>query len=309
MTRIEPRTYHRITGVALVLLGLIVVSGAGVRLTGSGLGCSDWPTCEEGQFFADLEYHPLIEFGNRVVTGLVSLVVIAAVLGSVVRAPRRSDLTRWSLGLVAGVIGQVVLGGLLVQSHLDPRFTIGHFLLSMVLVWNAVVLYHRAGPNVATVRPRPSAMVVRLGSILFIMAMFVLGTGTIVTGAGPHGGDDAAERLNLAIVTVARIHGLSVFALLATTVTIIGLLWRTGDLARWHTALSRYLVVLVAQAGVGYTQYFTGVPPALVALHVLGATAIWGATTYLLLELRRSTVPARNETVAPSAERQQPALG
>jgi cytochrome c oxidase assembly protein subunit 15 len=143
LPRLSPRAYQRITIVALVALVFIIVTGAAVRLTGSGLGCSDWPTCEENSLVAPLEYHAMIEFVNRLITGLVSAAVIVAVLGSLIRQPRRRDLTWWALGLVAGVIGQIVLGGLTVLFELRPPFVIAHFVLSMVLVWNAVVLHQR----------------------------------------------------------------------------------------------------------------------------------------------------------------------
>ena len=144
---VAPPTYARLTRFALWALATIVVTGAAVRLTGSGLGCEDWPTCSEDRFVADLEYHALIEFLNRLFTGVVALAVIAAVLGSWARRPRRRDLTALSLGLVAGVLAQVVLGALLVKTELDPRFTMGHFLLSMVLLYNAAVLDMRASAS------------------------------------------------------------------------------------------------------------------------------------------------------------------
>ena len=131
LPRLSPKAYHRITLVALVLLGAIIVTGAAVRLTGSGLGCSDWPTCEQGRLVAPLELHPMVEFVNRVFTGLVSVAVILAVLGALVRAPRRRDLTWLALGLVAGVVGQIVLGGITVLTDLHPAAVQSHFVLSI----------------------------------------------------------------------------------------------------------------------------------------------------------------------------------
>ncbi len=141
---VTPARYLALTRAALWSLTIIVVTGGAVRLTGSGLGCSDWPNCEENQLVSDFEYHGLIEFGNRMFTGVVTIAVVAAVLGSLRRVPRRADLIRLSWGLVAGVLAQIILGGILVKTDLDPRFTMGHFLLSMVLLWNATVLMHRA---------------------------------------------------------------------------------------------------------------------------------------------------------------------
>ena len=131
---VTPSQYRRITFAALLLLAFIVVTGAAVRLTDSGLGCSDWPTCENDKIVAPLEYNAMIEFVNRTITGLVSIAVILAVLGSLRRTPRRRDLTWWSFGLVAGVIAQIILGGLLVRSELAKPFLMGHFLLSLSLI-------------------------------------------------------------------------------------------------------------------------------------------------------------------------------
>ena len=133
---LSPTAYRRITLFALALLGIIVLTGAGVRLTGSGLGCSTWPSCEPDSFVPHDEsgIHGTIESTNRYFTGLVSVGVVLAVAGSFFRVPRRRDLTWWSWTLVAGVVGQVVLGGLTVLFELSPPFVMGHFLLSAVLV-------------------------------------------------------------------------------------------------------------------------------------------------------------------------------
>ena len=153
---LSPAAYRRVTLVALVALAFIIVSGAAVRLTGSGLGCPDWPTCADNRVVAPLEYHAMVEFVNRTVTGLVSVAVILAVLGSLRRTPRRRDLTWLSVGLVAGVVGQIVLGGLTVLFELRPGFVMAHFLLSMVILADAVVLHDRAGRPDDAVHPAPA---------------------------------------------------------------------------------------------------------------------------------------------------------
>jgi cytochrome c oxidase assembly protein subunit 15 len=290
---IAPSTYRRITTLALVSLAAIVVSGAAVRLTGSGLGCSDWPACHQNSFVSQGQYHDSIEFLNRLFTGVVSVAVIVAVLGSLFRRPRRRDLTLWSLGLVLGVIGQIVLGGLVVIFELSPWLVIGHFVLSMVLVWNAVVLRHRAGHDSAPARPLVERRSVVVGRVLVVAAIAAVLSGTLVTGSGPHGGDEQVERLPFLIHTVARVHGSVVMGFLALVLLAGWLLHREGaSPAVWrrYTAL---LVVLLAQAAVGYTQYFTNVPVLLVGIHVAGATSLWIAVlTYHLGLFAWRTEPA-----------------
>ena len=302
---LSPQTYRRITIWALWALVLIIVTGGAVRLTGSGLGCSDWPTCEQDRLIAPLEFHALIEFVNRLFTGVVSAAVIAATLGSLRRRPRRPDLTRWSWGLVAGVIAQILLGALLVMSELDPRFTIGHFLLSMVLVWNAMVLVHRASlaDNTLELEPATPAAAGRKHSrALVAMATVVLVTGTVVTGSGPHGGDDGAARFDFAIATVARIHGITVVTFLAAALLLRWRLYRTPGGSDTRKAADRLLIVIAAQTAVGYTQYLTGIPAFLVGIHLLGAAVVWIAVLDLHLTLtdRRPKISPRL-TAAPSA--------
>ena len=182
--------YRQVTLVAAILLAAIIVTGA---RSGSpvGLGCPDWPNCTNGHLTsgARTDTHAKIEFANRVVTGLVSLAMIVAVLGSLVRLPRRRDLIWLSLGLVVGLIAQILLGALVVEELLDPPFVMGHFLVSAVLLANAIVLSSRRDPRR---RPQPSSVrrgTLWLGRLLVLSASVVLVTGTVVTGSGPHSGD------------------------------------------------------------------------------------------------------------------------
>jgi cytochrome c oxidase assembly protein subunit 15 len=278
---VSPALYRRVTFLALVALCFIVVTGGAVRVTGSGLGCPDWPTCAEGRVVAPLETHAMIEFINRMVTGLVSVMVIVAVLAALLRQPRRRDLTRLALGLVLGVIGQIVLGGLVVLFHLYPPLVMGHFVLSMVLVGNAVVLHHRAGmPEDAVAVPQTGTDLRRMSTGLVAWSAVVLFLGTVVTGAGPHAGSHEGqfvERLPFEVRDVAQLHGIAVMILLAFTLVT---LWRArqerapAEVQRHGSAL---LVVMALQGLVGYTQYFSDVPATLVAVHIAGATALWVA--------------------------------
>jgi cytochrome c oxidase assembly protein subunit 15 len=296
--RITPLAYRRITLVALLALSFIIVTGGAVRLTGSGLGCPDWPNCDEGRLVAPLEYHPMVEFVNRSLTGFVSLAVILAVLGSLLRQPRRRDLVWLSLGLVGGVIGQIVLGGLTVLFELRPPFVMAHFLLSVLILWNAVTLHWRAGrpegPRTALVGPDLR----RLGRLVLAMAAVVIVLGTVVTAAGPHGGDENAERLDIPLHRAAQLHGAAVMVLLALVAVTLVLLHRASAPAAVRQRGLVLLAVLVVQAGIGYVQYFTGVPVVLVAAHIAGAVAVWTAVVRFDLGLETSA-PAGVDRAEP----------
>ncbi|MGI9600807.1 MAG: COX15/CtaA family protein [Acidimicrobiales bacterium] len=297
---LTPAQYRRVAFWALVSLAAIIVTGALVRLTGSGLGCSDWPTCEQDELVAEFSFHPMVEFVNRLITGLVSIAVILAVLGSWRRVPRRRDLTWLSMGLVVGVIAQIVLGALVTKTELDPRVVLGHFLLSMVLVANAVVLHHRAGLGDPPARALPA----QWGSRLLVVATAaVIGAGTIVTGSGPHTGsvDEPIDRLPFELRDVVRVHSVLAWVLLAVAVLVALGVARDpdallGDRRRIETVLGLILV----QGLIGYVQYFAGVPVTLVALHIVGVVALWWAVLSFHLHRRlplHQTLEPRSELV------------
>jgi len=276
-----------VTLFALVALGVIVVTGAAVRLTGSGLGCPQWPNCDTGHLspHGTTGVHGAVEFVNRMFTGLVSVLVILAVLGSLAREPRRRDLTLLSIGLVVGVVAQIVLGGLVVIFGLSPPWVMAHFVVSMALVANAVVLHHRAGHDDEPVQV-VSDTVRRLGRGLVVMAALVIFAGTVVTGTGPHGGDEHVRRLGFSITSVARVHGILVMLFLAVVLVTLRLLLRDGAPKVVRRGAEVLIAVLVAQAFVGYVQYFAGVPEVLVAVHIVGAVSVWVATLRFMLQLR-----------------------
>lgn len=293
LPRLSPQAYQRITLFALLALAFIIVTGAAVRLTGSGLGCSDWPTCEQDRFVAPLEFHPMVEFVNRLITGLVSIAVILAVLGSLVRVPRRRDLTWLSIGLVLGVIAQIILGAIVVKVELDPLSVIGHFLVSVVLVADAVVLHERAGHGAGRGTPVVTGRVVLLGWLMTLAAAVVLVAGTVVTATGPHGGDEDAERLTRWDITeVVRTHAVAAWALLALTVVTLAIVHRRGAPREVHRRGAALTGAILLQGAIGYTQYFTGVPPLLVLLHVAGSVVVWIAVLRFQLGLVAHPVDA-----------------
>lgn len=290
--------YRVIAMAALLALVAIVVTGAAVRLTGSGLGCDDWPTCNSEKFIDVSSKHAAIEQVNRLFTGVVSVAVIAAVLGSVFRAPRRTDLVKLSAGLVLGVVAQAVLGGITVRVDLHPLAVQGHMLLSLVLVANAVVLAHRAaepdeGELVRPVSPEINRHVVGV-TILTVVGLV---SGTVVTGAGPHAGDEDVQRFGVDISSAARIHSISV---MCAVVAMLLLAWRlrgrSGERRQIGEWISSWVFVALLQGAVGYIQYFNEIPALLVGIHVLGATALWAVTVGLVVR----TLPMRRVAAAPA---------
>lgn len=307
---ISPATYRLITLAALFALAAIVVTGAAVRLTDSGMGCTTWPNCETGSLVprGATGDHGWIEFLNRIFTGVVSVAVALAVLGSRRRQPVRRDLTRWSWGLVAGVFAQALLGGLVVFLHVTPIAVAGHYLLSAVLIWNAVVLHHKASEPEGLRRPRATPELLVRSRTLVALAGLVLLSGTFVTGSGPHGGDEAADRLPFAITTVARIHSLSVWAFLAVVVLVLRQVIR-GDAAPDTIGRGRVLVgVVLAQGALGYIQYFAGVPEILVGAHVLGSVLVWMAALRFHLALTEPIPTAVAAAAAPARVPAAPAV-
>jgi heme a synthase len=312
LPRLSPRAYRRITLFAALMLAVIIVTGGAVRLTDSGLGCPDWPNCSPGRIAPReaSDANAMIEFLNRTFTGLVSVAVVLAVLGSLLRAPRRRDLVLLSLGLVAGVVAQAVLGGLTVLFHLEPPFVMAHFLLSLVLLTNALVLHRRAGQPDTAPGPVVPPVVTRLSRVLLTAAAVVVVSGTVVTGAGPHSGggpEDEVERLDLYIPDVARVHGTAVMVFLALVLVTLWVVRRERAPVAVQQRVGVLLAVLVAQAAVGYAQYFNDIPALLVGIHIAGATAVWAAVVSLHLGLFERTetgidepATARGGVLAPA---------
>lgn len=299
LPEVSPTAYRRVTLAAALALAFIIVTGGAVRLTGSGLGCPDWPTCTEDRLVAPWEYNAMVEFVNRTITGLVSLAVILAVLGSLRRRPYRRDLVWLSLGLVGGVVAQIVLGGLTVLFHLSPPLVMAHFLLSMVILANAVVLHHRAGEPEGIRRPVVGPNLMLMGRVVVAAAGLAIFLGTVVTAAGPHGGDENVERLPVLVPDVARAHGVSVVLFLVLTLATLGRLNKVGAPAGLLRRGEILVAVIVAQAAVGYAQYLSGVPVLLVGIHIAGAAAVWAATVNFELGFFRTVPPG--PTGAPEA--------
>ena len=292
-TRTRAATWIRPAAIASLAVNiLIVVTGGVVRLTGSGLGCPTWPRCTEQSFVPHraLGWHGAIEFGNRMVTFLLAAVAIATFVVAW-RYGRRS-LTRLAFVLALGVPAQAVIGGVTVLTDLNPWIVAFHLLVSLAMIGVAVVLLRRIdegdGPPVPLVADGTTWLV----RATFLAGWAVLYVGTVVTGSGPHAGSIDSPRNNLDPRALSQLHTDVVFLLLGLTVAAV-LVLRTVDAPeRARRAASALLVVELAQGLVGFVQYFTDLPVALVTLHLLGAALTSAALTWLLVSVReRPEVP------------------
>jgi cytochrome c oxidase assembly protein subunit 15 len=280
-------TFRRlIYGLLLFLQSALILTGGAVRLTGSGLGCPTWPECTPGSYTpvpyqAEGQLHAWIEFGNRLLTfGLVavSLLVLAHVL-----ATKRRDLRELAVGQLLGILGQGILGGITVLTDLHPLTVACHFLLSIILVAGAVSLYDR---REFSVRKLPQSD--RLNSILsrshISLAFIVIVLGTLVTGSGPHAGDEKAPRFGFDIRTVSILHADAVIALFGLTLALF-VAFRTNQNVKRLIII--FTLIALAQGLIGYVQYFTGIPEALVAAHLLGAVLVWIAAWRIRLAITK----------------------
>jgi cytochrome c oxidase assembly protein subunit 15 len=278
-------TFRRlIYGLLLFLQAALILTGGAVRLTGSGLGCPTWPECTPGSYTpvphqAEGQLHAWIEFGNRLLTfGLVavSLIVLAHVL-----ITKRRDLRLLAVGQLLGILGQGVLGGITVLTDLHPLPVACHLLLSIILVAGAVSLYDRREFPV-----QKFSVTDRLNSILsrshILLVFLVIILGTLVTGSGPHAGDEKAQRFGFDIRSVSILHADAVIALFGLTLALF-VAFRANQKVKRKILI--FTAIALAQGLIGYIQYFTGIPEILVAAHLLGAALVWIAAWRIRLAI------------------------
>jgi len=294
-----PRTIRGIYIANLVAQAGIVITGAVVRITESGLGCPTWPECVDGSItptaMQEESWHKYVEFGNRLLTFVLLILAIAAVVAALVdrrrrrqlMLPPRPALTLLAFVPIAGTVVQAVLGGITVLTGLHPLTVGAHFLVSMAIIAGVMALVSRsadAGDQPVTWLVATPVRV--LTWLLVAVTAVVVILGVLVTGSGPHSGDAMAERLALDPRTVSWLHADVVLLFLGL---LIGLLVATA-LVKAPARLSKrawlLLGIALTQGLIGYTQYFTGLPELLVIIHVLGAVLVWIAVLALLPALR-----------------------
>lgn len=281
----------RVFGLLVFMQMAIVVTGGAVRITGSGLGCPTWPECTPGSYTpvpnqAEGQVHAWIEFGNRLLTfvlllgALIALVIAIRVSKHAVTKNRVRLLAALQL---IGILGQGALGGITVLTDLHPIPVASHFLLSVFLIAGAISLRYEI---VGIVRQKADGIVATLMPVLIWLTLFVIVAGTIVTGSGPHAGDENAKRFGFSPRVVSWLHADLVIALVVLTL-ILWLITRVSQNTVIHRYLSIFLLISLSQGLIGYVQYFTGLPEILVAAHLLGATLVW-ASAWSLIKVSQS---------------------
>ncbi|MEV6794751.1 COX15/CtaA family protein [Streptomyces sp. NPDC051320] len=284
-----PRTVQRAALAALVMAVIIVVTGGAVRLTASGLGCPTWPECTDGSLTATsaMGLHGAIEFSNRMLTYVLCAAVGWAIIAARSAKPWRRSVTRLGWAQFWVVMGNAVLGGIVVLVGLNPYTVAAHFLLTTALITVAVLTWQRTREGDGAPRPLVGKAVTQLTWLLVVASGALIAVGTVVSGAGRHAGDSSeVARIPVDWEMIAQLHADLAWVVVALTVALwfvlkavdapVGPLHRTRDL----------FLVLMAQGVIGYVQYFTHTPEILVGIHMLGATLVWIGVMRVLLSLR-----------------------
>nr|WP_206441411.1 COX15/CtaA family protein [Streptomyces boncukensis] len=298
------RTLQQATFLAMLMSVVIVVSGGAVRLTGSGLGCDTWPKCSDNSLVATSEmgFHGAIEFGNRMMTWVVSAAVGWAII--VVRAakPRRRGLSRLAWSQFWLVMSNGVVGGITVLTDLNPYTVAGHFLAALGLLTVTTLTWLRAREGDTPPRPLAGKAVKQLVWALTVFTALLITAGTVVTGSGPHAGDSSdVPRMPVDWKTVAQVHADLAWIVVGLTLALWFVL-RAVDAPVGPKRCTRDLfLVLMSQGVIGYVQYFTDVPEALVAAHLLGSSLVWLAMLRVLLSLRERGLPQNERAVVQAA--------
>jgi len=266
----------------------IVLTGAAVRITGSGLGCPTWPECTYGSYTpvagqAEGAFHAWIEFGNRLLTFLLLFAAVAVVIYAIRKA--RRDLLWRALLQVLGILGQGVIGGITVLTDLNPLAVASHFILSIFLIAGAVSIVARGRSPLISVRPTETKVKV-LAQAQVLLTFVVIVIGTLVTGSGPHAGDLDAPRLKLDERAITWLHADAVIALLGVSLALLVLSEISPETKR---RVKIFFGVTLLQGFIGYIQYVLGLPELLVIVHVLGSTLVWIASWKIWLSITTAT--------------------
>jgi cytochrome c oxidase assembly protein subunit 15 len=310
---VTPLTYRRVAEAALAVCTLIVFTGAAVRLTGSGLGCPEWPRCHGTHLTPQLSSHALIEFGNRMLTGVVSIPCLAAAILAWRRRPFRRDLALIALLLPLGVAGQAVLGGLTVRYGLSPSWVIAHFLLSMLLLVACVTLAWRARFEPGERPPASDRLATWAVRALLPLGALTIAAGTLATAAGPHAGGegthDVVPRLDWfgrdTLSWAIHQHGALAATLGLCAVAVWFLLRARGVEGQVREAVTAVCVLVASQGVVGSAQYAMKLPAEIVWIHVVLAALTWLSLVWAVAAAGR-LAPAGAATARRASARGEP---
>ena len=271
----------RVLGLLVFLQSALIVTGGSVRLTGSGLGCPTWPECTPGSYVpvanqAEGQLHAWIEFGNRLLTFVLLICALAVVTFSVrvsKNAANKERVRSLAALQILGIFGQGMLGGVTVLTDLHPLTVAAHYLLSILLIAGAISLRYEL---IGTPVEKTTGLISFLIPIFVWLAFLVLVAGTIVTGSGPHAGDEKAQRFGFDPQVVSWLHADLVIALIVLAVMLLLIAHQSG-MSLLVRRIGVFLLIAFSQGVIGYIQYFTGLPEALVAAHLIGSTLVWGS--------------------------------
>lgn len=269
------RALSPLIGILLFLQSALVLTGGAVRITGSGLGCPTWPRCTSESFTpvahqVEAAVHVWIEFGNRLIT--IALLLVSVLTLIAVLAARRYDIRALAIGQVVGILAQIPLGGITVLTHLNPFAVASHFLLSIILIALGTSLFERRKLGQVRAHLLPKNYLLLFSRVHLVLTALVIAVGTIVTGSGPNAGDASAPRFHIRIQTSAWLHANLVIALIVLTVVLYLL---TAGFPLLHKRLAIFGMISLLQAGIGFLQYYQGLPELLVGAHLLGVTLVW----------------------------------
>ncbi len=297
---IGPRTLRRWALANLIGNMAIVWTGALVRLTDSGLGCSTWPQCDPGSYLPHPEapFHAFIEFGNRLLTFVLIIIALGTFLAAVraVRAgrqPRRVAGLAFAVGV--GIIGQAVVGGISVLTQLNPWVVGLHMVLSIVLIVICTRIVHETFAVTATPVPRLPWVLVQ---VVFFASLVMMYLGTVTSGSGPHSGDGAATRNGFNLADIARVHSLAMWFTVASTIALVLV---ARSLPRLRRSALAVLGVAVLQGTIGYAQYLLHLPEGLVLAHMVGTTLYTVAIAHLWFGVSREVAPMAQNTSGSTA--------
>jgi cytochrome c oxidase assembly protein subunit 15 len=288
-----PRSLRWATTAALVISIIIVFSGGVVRVTGSGLGCPTWPSCDAGSLTPTpaLGIHAIIEFSNRMMTGVLCAAVGWVIVAARLQKPRNRTMTRLAWSQFWLVVANAIAGGITVLTALNPYIVAFHFMMAIALLTTTALTWHRAHLSESSTVEMPRVASVLSYALLGLTLVLIL-VGTLVSGSGPHSGDSAeVPRMTFDWQNITIVHAFLGTATLALAVALLVVLMRVSDAVLARRRTIAFIVVLLLQAAIGVVQSFAGLPDLLVALHLLGAALVWVGVLRVVLDVNPGLFP------------------